>query len=317
MRLWLIVLLSCGPALAQAREPPQVTREVVLDPDRGERLVDVYGGIGTTTMIVLPDDFESKNVVCGACIDAETLGAAGPGSAQNWALKKQPDERVLNVRPVQMPTAGNPLGAFTTNITVGLAGGYPINIRLRLADLSVSGIQVDTIVQVRLPGSVTMSGQLQRLREALQTAHDKDVQAAGLDLLLRRLSGDIRCRRVAWQRPHRTDRAVVRVEQLCSAISRRKEEPMTYWVGFSVENRAAAELHLDSAMLIPASDAQLVPDDAPWRLEHDSVAFGAIVRGVALRTIEPGQLPPDRWTLSVVPASSERRPVDVENLVFE
>lgn len=338
------VLLACflsqalWAAPVSAQEIRQRIRTEALDPNTNQMTVEVTGAPGLTTSIRLPDSFSGENVRCGECLEPHDAGEASSQDAEGgrppprmWYLEKRIEDRALYLRPARMPVSWEeaaqatrrgipdaqflPPSAFTTNIFVGLDGGYAVNITLRLVDLERqrSNPQADAIVTLTSPQSLTLTGRLAEERNRQRATFRDEVQAEAMRMFLGRLEDDVRCRKVGWRRPHRKDAAVVRINQLCASGGSNK----TFWATFEVENRSEKTLYIESAELEPETAVETTNDSEPFMVPRGALQFGDTGTGIALRTLATHTtLTPSTWRLRVIPASPDREPVDIEGLVF-
>jgi hypothetical protein len=312
---WIWAVLST-PALPPVR---QIIREVVLDANTQVHAVDIVGWPNLTTAIQFTDTFEAANVLCGQCVEStggNDTGVVNEQRERNWFIEKRVAEHVIHVRPATLPSLGNPASAFATNIYVGLHGGHAVNIALRLLTPDSvpahTGLAADAVVTVKLPGQAALTGKLAEGRRRIFEDFEKKAAHKSYRLMLERLHGKVQCHSIAWRRPYRTDKAVVRLNQLCVSAGPQR----TYWATFEVENRSDAPLVLDAASLEPEGLAMVVADPLAFALTQHTLAFGEHAEGIALCALTEQSVLPASWRLRLTPSASEKQSIDVEHLSF-
>lgn len=320
-----VCLLAPLVATAGVPEARQQLRELALDGNAQVHAVQVVGWPNVTTAIRFNDSFEAVNVLCGQCSEV-AAGEAGAARAlddkRNWIIEKRPAEHSLHVRPAVIPGTddhGEKIthSDFTTNIYVGLNGGHSVNIELRLLHPSLlqpgAPLTADAVVTLKLPEGETLTGRLKQERQKLLAAQEAAVSTQAHKRMLERLSGRVKCRDIGWRRPHRTDKAVIQLNQMCFSAGPQR----TFWVTFELENRSDREFFIEGAALVPEPKATVL-DDPPVAPAFDkaSLAFGETAQGLALASLDAKSEPPSSWRLVVVPASSDRAEVTVEHLTF-
>lgn len=296
----------------------QLIRDVVLDPAIQVHNIDVVGWPNLTTAIRFPDTFDASNVLCGQCDDLsmEDTHDANVHADRNWIIEKRVSEHAIHVRPANLPGAHNPAAAFATNIYVGLDGGHTINLALRLLQpepgATGQALNADAVVTVRLPTDATFSGKLAEVRRRIYEDFDKEVAQKTTAGLLAHLKGKVKCRTISWRRPHRTDKIVVRLNQLCVSES----DTPNYWVTFQVENRGDIKLYLEEAMLEPEGLAVVAQGTSHSLLEHEALGFGETTTGIALCGLQAQSPIPSSWRLRIPPLSAEQKIIEVSQLTF-
>ena len=306
------LVLAYGLAVAgQVPVLRQLIRDVQLDPSARQDTVSVVGAPGITTTIRLPDSFKAENVSCAECLEVRAEMEDAAQNPRYWVIEKRVAEQVIFLRPHRLPNEHMPPHVFTTNVVVSMDGGYAVNIKLRLVDMPDEDA-ADAIVDVKLPYANTLVGRLAQERTQIYEGFTNKVEQQAMQLLLTRLAGEVRCRRVRWRRPYPKDRMVVRLNQLCASYGTQK----TYWISFEAENRSAADLHIESATLEPETAVMTVDDAAPYDVPQEAVGFTQKVQGVALKTLERDAPVPSSWRLRVTPAAVDRESVVIDNLIF-
>lgn len=324
MKRWSLItaMLVLSAAQAQAQlQVQQTIRDVDLDPAVKVHAVEVVASQSITTTIRLPDSFEAQNVMCGHCIEvlpgqADATLAKMTQDARNWIIEKHPAERAIHVRPAKLPSRQNPPAAFESNIFVSLDGGHAVHLTLRLFS-GYQGAQdgplaADAVVNLRLPVEATLKGRLRAERQKIWESFRSEVDEEAHKLFVQRLFGEIRCKKVGWPRPHRTDRTILTLHQVCSRLG----TPRTFWVMFEVENRSNADFLIDRVDLEPEAAVNAIHDSQPFYVEKTSLAFGEKTRGMALLSLEAGSRLPSSWRLRVSPDSADRQAATLDHIVF-
>jgi hypothetical protein len=317
----------------------QAVRDVVLNPDVQTYKVDIVGAMNLTTTIQLPDDFSPDNVTCAGCVSPEEMrsngqtsagAAAVPQGGRNWAINVRSEERNIHLHPLNKPGPDNPMNRFNANVYIRLNGGRAVNLMLRLWDPgdAMSGAispDADANVILRLTEDATFSGKMRQARKALEKKHADDVAQKARDLMFETLAGAVRCQNVSWDRPHRADKTVVRVRQVCRAMG---QNP-TYWVLFEVTNRSDVPLMLKEATFEPElSGFAGQPLHTYW--SQPTLAYDESTRAIAIYTLktdteaaqgeaaEAAPSPrgglPEVFRLRIVPESDDRQPIVIEKL---
>lgn len=292
-------VLGCqSVAAAAAPVPEHRLRRVQLREEAGGiHALAVVGAPHVTTTLRLPDSFSAANVACGGdCIDAQALDGGQQGTAgANWVLDLRPKERTLHLWPAALPSRDNPPSAFRSNIYVGLDGGDVINVALQLVDPARPGAQADAVVDV-VGGSnaATFSGRLEAERQQAQKRAAAQAVAEVQDQLRQQLGHGTQCRQVRWSRPHRHERVVVRLRQICATAGVNSLR----WVVFAVENRGSDALQLGAVRLSP--DEEEAGEGFIDRGASTNVAVlepGADTQGVAAVQLVGDALDRRSWTL--------------------
>ncbi|HET6343394.1 MAG TPA: hypothetical protein VFH51_00625 [Myxococcota bacterium] len=312
-------------ASAGVPEARQQLRDLTLDGNAQVHAVQVVGWPNVTTAIRFNDSFEAANVLCGQCSEVapgEAEGAKRQDDKRNWIIEKRPTEQSIHVRPAVIPGIddnGEKIthSDFTTNIYMGLNGGHSVNIELKLLHPSLlppgAPLTADAVVTLRLPEGATLTGKLKEEREKLLASQEAAVTAKAHKLMLERLAGRVKCRDIHWRRPHRTDKAVLQLNQLCSSAGPRK----TFWVTFELENRSDRIFYVEGAALVPEAKATVLDDlQVTPAFDKTTLAFGETAQGLALATLDEGSDPPRSWRLVVSPASPDRAEVTADHLTF-
>lgn len=318
MRCWVLtaLLLQCvGWPSAQAID--LTTREVSLDGQEVVHTVNVIGAPSISTSLVFPDSFQAHSASCGDCIHVQPGEMDAPLASPsrqtgNWLVEKHPERRTIIVKPAVLPSAGNPVAGFKTNLVVGLDNGHVVNVVLTLVDLRGSTRSTaDAVVHMTLPKQATVAGLLGVERQRMRADFDAEVEETAGRLFLDRLLGDVKCRHTS-SKPHRSDRTVVRVRQLCTSASERR----MFWCLFEIQNRSASELHIDNVELDPETGGRALAETTHFRLVKSSLAFNESTTGIVFCSLEEGVSAPSSWRLNVTPSSPDRDPIRVDKLVF-
>ena len=323
MKLALIMCILLPATLAQAGEDFDLkTAEIPLDAVQKVHTVTVAGAPGYTTHVVFPDDFLPHNVSCGQCQFVQPTDSPGDHKVTaHWVLEVKAEDRRITLRPTGRPKKGRPASAFETNVVVGLDGGHTINLVVQMMELAPVGMRpavqpvVHTVVTLMLPEAQTYSGRLAQAERAAAQEAQARVREEANALMIARLFGEVKCRQ-AWGVPARSDRTIVRLEQICS-VTHPETENKTFFVMFQVQNKSNRPLNVVSAKLEPENigQATLAEQEPAFHLLEQRLVLDQKTKGMAIATLDStSDTIPASWKLTL--AVAERDALEVKNIVF-
>ena len=318
--MWFLLFATALSATPNMVAPGQALRRIELNPADGVHMVEVVGALNMMTTLQLPDDFEASNVRCGACVllgaDTQANGTDTTPDSRNWAIEVRPQERNVHLRPTHVPTLANPPALFATNVFITLNSGQAINVRLRLWDPAQDATahpDADATVTLHMPHTALISGRLAEQKQRLEQEQARQSAAWAQRWLLTHMDGELLCHRTSFARPYRTDKTVVRIHRLCRLNGPKTQ---TYWALYNVENDGATPLAMQDAILEPQRSAVASSEPMPAYFSAERLAFGEGMRAIALYVSPTGSEQPERFVLRVTPADTERRPVEIQDVVF-